>query len=112
MHHVCKDHYQDYKRYKDEPWFIELVRSERRQLLISTKECGSVENFPMHHFPTPRKSVKDRVIETYLNNPKLSYRLIAEHVGTTRANVKDVMHTFKKKRKQELADQNKEVTPH
>ena len=39
-HVVCKDHYQEYKLYRDEPWFKELAGAARRQFEIDNEETA------------------------------------------------------------------------
>lgn len=39
-HVVCKTHYQEYKLYKDEPWFKELADAARRQFEIDNEETA------------------------------------------------------------------------
>lgn len=37
-HVVCPTHYKEYKLYKNEQWFLELVESQRKQAIIDAKE--------------------------------------------------------------------------
>jgi hypothetical protein len=37
---VCKEHYKDYRLYKNEPWFRELVDTARRQFEIDHEEIS------------------------------------------------------------------------
>jgi DNA-directed RNA polymerase specialized sigma24 family protein len=39
-HVVCKEHYEEYKLYKDEPWFKELASAARRQFEIDNEETA------------------------------------------------------------------------
>ena len=39
-HMVCKEHYGQYKLYKDELWFKELVESARRQFEVDNEETA------------------------------------------------------------------------
>lgn len=67
-HVVCKNHYEDYKLYKNEIWFKELVSSTRRQFQIDNEEIA----ISMGDLPKDTK-IYTKVTETQIQDI-LKYR--------------------------------------
>lgn len=101
-HVVCPTHYKEYALYKNEQWFIELVKMQRKQAEIDRKECVTIHKLSENSLSTylgnlstgKNKHNKDIIIELY--NKGMRPVDIAKELRLNRYTVTKIVYRFKK----------------
>lgn len=82
---VCKAHIKEYREYKDEQWFIELVETQEKQFAIDKKECVTIHKLSENTLSTylgkmsrPISIPKDIIIHMHVNLGIRSYKIAKE----------------------------------
>ena len=99
-HVVCPDHYADYKVYKDEQWFKELVIMQQKQAQIDGKENVTIhklsENTLSIYLEKEHPTKPDNKMQIIqLNNEGLSHAKIAKRLHIPLGTVKATLRRYK-----------------
>lgn len=76
---VCYEHLSDYKKYKDEEWFKELVLSARRQFEIDNMEA--VLGTARYVKPYQKLTDSEKQAIRFLRSKKLGAKSISKVLG-------------------------------
>lgn len=99
---VCSAHRKDYEQYKNEQWFIELVKAQETQYTIDKKECVTISKLSETTLSTYLDKVstssnvidKAQVIEMYKGGMRAHQ--IAKKLHANRYTVTKIIYRYRK----------------